>query len=125
MPKYTFDTPMKSKEFLGILKEFNLSVYASTKVLGISLRQAQRYSAGDPIASPTARHLRMLAYHINGLKADRKRLQDNTAILESGRGKIYKNRIDVTPETIAENKRQLNIIEGLLREHPSGLKNLI
>jgi hypothetical protein len=36
---------MTSTEFGEGFKELRLSVYASAKVLGISLRQAQRYAA--------------------------------------------------------------------------------
>jgi hypothetical protein len=121
----SFDGPMSAKEFNEILEEFRLSVYASAKVLGLSLRQAQRYSAGDPIAAPTARHLRVLRYHINGLKGDRKDFQKRIEALESGRGKIYNNRVDVTKSVLGENRRILKETEDLLRDHPSGLKDLI
>ena len=71
----TFDGPMSAKEFKDTLAELGLSVYASGSVLGISLRQAQRYSAGDTIAAPTARHLRMLRYHIAELNEIAKTLE--------------------------------------------------
>jgi hypothetical protein len=122
----TFDGPMSAEQFDEALKFLGLSVYASAPVLAISLRQAQRYSSGEQIvAGPTARYLRVLQYHVTGLKLDREKLQKRIAILASGRGLIYENKVDVTAKTIAELNRQLGVIEGLLLKHPSGLKNLI
>ena len=53
VPKY-----MTADEFNRALKALGLSVYASPEVLGVSLRQAQRYSAGETIPMPVAKLLR-------------------------------------------------------------------
>jgi hypothetical protein len=50
---------MTANEFDRLLKKLGLSVYASGAVFGVSLRQAQRYSAGDPIPMPLAKLLRL------------------------------------------------------------------
>ena len=41
------DKPMTKKQFNDAVARLGLSVYASAPVLGISLRQAQRYSSGE------------------------------------------------------------------------------
>lgn len=55
---------INSEQFLAVLHELNLSVYASAKLLGISLRQAQRYGAGEAeIPLTVARLLEMFLRH--------------------------------------------------------------
>lgn len=113
---------MDAKGYADALAELKLSVYASPKVLGLSLRQSQRYASKEQdVALPTAHYLRLLLLHIRDLKQTQGRLLKQIAALQSGRGKIYSNRVDVTAETLAEAKRQLSEIEGLLKNHPSGL----
>lgn len=52
---------MTAKEFHAALKKLDLSVYASAKVLCISLSQAQRYAAGThPIPEKVAKLLRAM-----------------------------------------------------------------
>lgn len=55
----TKDT-MTARQFDLALAKLGLSVYASAPKLGISLRQAQRYSSGEttPVPAPIAKLLR-------------------------------------------------------------------
>jgi hypothetical protein len=51
---------MTAKEFNAALGRLDLSVYASAPALGISLRQAQRYSREEaPVPQPIAKLLRL------------------------------------------------------------------
>jgi hypothetical protein len=114
---------MTANEFNEALRKLGLSVYASPNVLGISLRQAQRYSSGEEaVAQRTANHLRVLLLHIDTLKQHRKRLIKQIKPLESGRGHIYNGRIDVTAAALGEVRRQLAQCEDLLANHPAGVK---
>lgn len=55
---------ISAARFNAVLKRLELSVYASRRVLGISLSQAQRYSAGHtPIPLTIARLLELLLEH--------------------------------------------------------------
>lgn len=52
---------MKPDEYKHLIGVLGLSVYASADVLGVSLRTAQRYAAGEkPIPPPVAKLLRAL-----------------------------------------------------------------
>ena len=52
---------MTAGEFDAALKQLGISVYASAKVLCISLRQAQRYSSGEaPVPPSIAKLIRAL-----------------------------------------------------------------
>jgi hypothetical protein len=113
---------LNAQEYAEALAELKLSVYASPKVLGVSLRQSQRYASEDQnVALPTSQHLRLLQLHVRDLKKTRERLLKQIEAFESGRGRIYNNRVDVTAKTLSEVKRQLSEIESLLKKHPSGL----
>lgn len=80
-----FDEPMIAQEFNDALEELGVSVYASANVLGISLRQAQRYSSGEePVAWRTANHVRLLLFTIGDLKRRRKQLIEQIKPLEKG-----------------------------------------
>jgi hypothetical protein len=119
----TFDKKMHKAEFNEGLRKLGLSVYASANVLGISLRQAQRYSSGEEeVAWRTANHLKLLLLHIDGLKTHRKRLIKQIAPLETGRGQIYNGRTNVTAAALGEARRQLFECERLLTDHPAGVK---
>jgi hypothetical protein len=118
-----FQKKMTATEFNEALQKLGLSVYASAKVLGISLRQAQRYSSGEePVAWRTANHLSILLLHIDELKKHRKRLLNQIKPLESGRGRIYNGRTDVTAAALGEVRRQLSQCEHLLTHHPAGVR---
>jgi hypothetical protein len=119
----TFEKNMAPAEFNDALRKLGLSVYASANVFGISLRQAQRYSSGEEdVAWRTANHLRLLLLHIDGLKRHRKRLISQIKPLESGRGRVYNGRVDVTAATLGEVRRQLAECERLLSDHPAGVR---
>jgi hypothetical protein len=118
-----FDKPMTVREFNDGLKELGVSVYASANVLGISLRQAQRYSSGEePVAWRTANHVRILLLSVAQLKKHRKQRIAQIKQLENGGSRIYNGRTDVTKAVLAENKRQLAECESLLLNHPAGIK---
>jgi hypothetical protein len=118
-----FHRTMTVVEFNEALRKLGISVYASANVLGISLRQAQRYSSGEEaVAWRTANHLRILLLHIDGLKKHRKRLIKQIEPLASGRGHIYNGGTDVTAAALGEVRRQLAQCERLLAEHPAGVK---
>lgn len=52
---------MTSKEYKAAREKLGLSNYALAPVLGVSLRQAQRYEAGQsPIPLPVAKLLRLI-----------------------------------------------------------------
>jgi hypothetical protein len=119
----SFEKPMTKSEFNDALRELGVSVYASAGVLGISLRQAQRYSSGEELIPwRTTNHLRILLLHVDGLKKRRKRLIKQIKPLESGAGRIYNGRSDVTNATAAEFRRQLAECERLLTNHPAGIR---
>jgi transcriptional regulator with XRE-family HTH domain len=52
---------MTPRQFDAALKQLGISVYASAKVLCVSLRQAQRYSSGEaPVPPSIAKLIRAL-----------------------------------------------------------------
>jgi hypothetical protein len=52
---------MKAREFAAALDRLGLSVYASGKVIGLSLRQSQRVAAGEsPVPRPVAKLITLL-----------------------------------------------------------------
>jgi len=56
---------MTAEEFHALVtKRLGLSIYAARKVLGVSLRQAQRYDAGETeIPETVAKLLRLIVKH--------------------------------------------------------------
>ena len=118
-----FVEPMSSAEFNAALRELKTSVYHAAKVLGISLRQAQRYSSGEQTVSyPTAGHLRMLLLHIREDKAQRRKLLKQLKDLETGRFHVREGGRDVTKEWANRTREMVQDLEKLLAEHPSGLR---
>jgi hypothetical protein len=123
---HTPNGAMTAKQFNDALRALGLSVYASPNVLGISLRQAQRYSSGEQeIAQPIANHLRLLLLHIHDLKQRRQDLINGIRVLESGESRTYSGRINTTTETLHRFRQHLSDIEKLLTNHPTGLKSLL
>ena len=108
---------MTPKQFNDALGKLKLSVYASAPVLGISLRQAQRYSSGEqtPVAAPVTNYLTLLVEMVEGWKAERKKLQDQLAFFARPGTRISTNGKDETKEWVAKLKRQLAEYEDLLR----------
>jgi hypothetical protein len=114
---------MTAQAFNDGLAKLGVSVYASANVLGISLRQAQRYSSGEePVAQRTANHVRLLLLTVGELKRRRKQLLEQIKPLERGTGHIYNGRRDVTKSVLGEVRRQLAQCENLLTNHPAGVK---
>jgi hypothetical protein len=119
----SFEGAMTVKEFNTGLKKLGLSVYASANVLGMSLRQAQRYSSGeDVVAERTARHLRLLLLHVQKLKERRKQLIDGIRGMKAGDFRIYGGNEDVTASWLRQNEQWLVEVEDILRDHPAGIK---
>jgi hypothetical protein len=119
----TLDKTMTAREFNDGLKKLGVSVYASANVLGISLRQAQRYSSGeDAVAWRTANHVRLLLLTVAELKKRRSQLLEQIKPLESGTGRIYNGKSDVTKVVLSDVRRQLAQCEDLLTNHPAGVK---
>jgi hypothetical protein len=55
------DTTMTARQYRKAVEELGISVYASARVLGVSLRQAQRFAAGEtPVPRPVAKLLRLM-----------------------------------------------------------------
>ena len=118
-----FERAMSAREFNDALANLGISVYASANVLGLSLRQAQRYSSGEePVAWRTANHVRLLLLTIGELKRRRKQLLEQIKPLDRGTGRVYNGRRDVTSAVLGEVKRQLAQCEDLLTNHPAGVK---
>lgn len=112
---------MTSKQFNDALVKLRLSVYASAPVLGISLRQAQRYSAGEQdVSAPVANYLTLLVQMVDGWRAERKKLQGQLAFFERTDAVMRSNGKDITAGWIVEVKRQLADYEALLRSGGDG-----
>jgi hypothetical protein len=114
---------MSSKEFNEALRELGLSVYASPRTLGVSLRQAQRYAAGEhEVAYPVANHLRWLVWSVRDMKERRKETLAAIKFLET-KGRMYSNNKDVTADWLKVQRQNLEELEGLLTTaHPMGIK---
>jgi hypothetical protein len=57
-------TAMSAKQFNSALRKLELTPYASARVLGIGLRSAQRYAAGEqPIPLVVSRLIEMVIKH--------------------------------------------------------------
>lgn len=108
---------MTPKQFNDALAKLRLSVYASAPVLGISLRQAQRYSSGEqsPVAAPVANSLTLLVEMVRDWKRQRKRIQEQLAFFERSGARISMNGKDETKEWIAKLQSDLAEYEDLLR----------
>src|SRR5665213_3074362 len=91
---------MNATHFHKSLKYLNLSVYAAAPVLGISLRQAQRYSSGeDPqeISGPVANLLTLLQKDIFDLKKRRHELFGMIEAIDERGLRVGTNNRDETP----------------------------
>ena len=115
---------MTATQFNKALKYLNLSVYASAPILGISLRQAQRYSSGEDqqeVSSPVGNLLIHLQREIFQLKLRRHELLGMIHAIDVGGLRIGTNSHDATKRWRDQLHAWLNEIEDLLRKHPSGL----
>jgi hypothetical protein len=117
-----WNRPMTARDFNVALKELGLSVYASPGALGVSLRQAQRYSAGEPVAWPVANNVRMLVWNVQSLKARRRSLLAQIGQFEHKGVRTSTNGKDDTAATVKRLRAYLTEIEDLLNDHPAGVK---
>jgi hypothetical protein len=119
---------MTPKQFNEALKKLRLSVYASAPVLGISLRQAQRYSNGEGgqvVSGPVANHLTVLVDMIEGWKVELKKVQEQIDFFEKRGGRIGANGRDTTKSWLAELHRRRDEWDDLLRDPGNGLPSQI
>ena len=119
---------MLASHFNKSLKYLGLSVYAAAPILGISLRQAQRYSSGeDPqeISEPVTKLLVHLQKQIFDLKKRRHELIGMIEAFDQRGIRVSANSRDETPAWRGQLKVWLDETEDLLRNHPSGLPSQI
>lgn len=113
---------MKTNQFNAALRSLGLSVYASPTVLKVTLRQAQRYAAGEqPVEARVAAILEILLADIRDLKRRRHELKMMIASIDDRGLRIGTNNKDETVSWRSQLKTWLDEIEDLLRNHPSGL----
>jgi transcriptional regulator with XRE-family HTH domain len=65
----TKEVTMTAAQYKRIRERLKLSNYALRRVIGVSLRQAQRYEAGEQAISPTVARL-MLMFERYGVPKD-------------------------------------------------------
>jgi hypothetical protein len=112
---------MTTEEFNSSLKALRLSVYASAPVLGISLRQAQRYSAGDPVSTPVANYLSLLVRMVQRWKKRLKEVREQIAWVKRTGARMMLDRKDATPRFVADLRRREEEWLELLRDPGNGL----
>ena len=115
---------MFASHFNKSLRYLNLSVYAAAPILGISLRQAQRYSSGeDPqeVSEPVTKLLIQLQREIFQLKVRRHELTEMIGAIDVQGVRIGTKTHDATRRWRDQLQAWLNESEELLRKHPSGL----
>jgi hypothetical protein len=115
---------MNASHFNRSLKYLNLSVYAAAPILGISLRQAQRYSSGEDsqeISGPVTNFLSHLQREIFQLKKRHYELYAMIEAIDVEGVRIGTKTQDATRRWRDQLQAWLNEIEDLLRKHPSGL----
>jgi hypothetical protein len=111
---------MTSKQFNDALAKLRLSVYASAPVLGISLRQAQRYASGEQnVAAPVANYLMVLVNMIQRWKEQRKKTIGMIDFFERTGARLGVDGKDMTKSWLNTLRGQLAEWESLLREPPS------
>jgi hypothetical protein len=111
---------MSPKQFNDGIAKLRLSVYAAAPVLGISLRQAQRYSSGEQVvAEPVANYLTVLIGMIDRWKQERKKMQGMIDFFEKKGGRIGAEGKDETKRWLATFHERLAEWEELLRKPPN------
>jgi hypothetical protein len=116
------DGKMTPKQFTDAAIKLWGSVYAAAPALGISLRQAQRYSAGEQeVAAPVACIIGLLLEQVSGFKAERKRLIDQLGFFDRPGARIGDQSGDHTMAWKTILRDRISEYEDLLRNHPSGL----
>jgi hypothetical protein len=117
-----YNKPMTARDFHAALKELGLSVYASPRALGVSLRQTQGYAAGEPPAWPVANVVRMMVWSVRDIKARRKDMLDSIELFETKKIRMHSNRKDISAEWVATLRERVVELEQLLTDHPAGIK---
>jgi hypothetical protein len=112
---------MNTKQFNESLAELNLSVYAAAPILGISLRQAQRYSAGEQIVStPVTNQLVLLIQMVENWRAERLKIIEQLKFFERPGARIGVNGKDETKAWVKELHRRLAEWDHLLSTGADG-----
>ncbi len=115
---------MTPKQFNDALAKLRLSVYAAAPVLGISLRQAQRYSTGEAeqeVSRPVANYLTTLVAMIEGWKTERQKIDRQIDFFRKPGARIGTNGRDETKSWVAELHRRRDEWDDLLRDPRNGL----
>jgi hypothetical protein len=113
---------MTADEFNDALRYLRLSVYASAPILGISLRQAQRYAAGEQIvAAPIAALLTMTVDMIKRWKDELRKAKAQVELFDSGKFYARVNNKDATAEFSRTGHLYVRKWEKLLRDPGNGL----
>jgi hypothetical protein len=116
---------MTTEQFNTSLKELRLSVYASAPVLGISLRQAQRYAAGEPISTPVANYLSLLVDMVRRWKQRLKEVRGQIAWFKRTGAKVTVDRKDTTDGFLAGLRQREEEWLERLRDPGNGLPSQI
>jgi hypothetical protein len=112
---------MTAKQFNEALAKLRLSVYASAPILGISLRQAQRYSSGEhQVAQPVANHLTLLVQMVANWRSERKKILEQLEFFRRPGARIGVNGKDETKEWVAELHRRLAEWDHLINTGADG-----
>ena len=117
---------MTTAEFNAALRTLGLSVYASPAVLKVTIRQAQRYAAGEqPVEARVAALLEILIANVRDLKRRHHELTMMISSIDDRGVRISANNKDETKSWRAQLQVWIGDIEDLLRKHPSGLPSQI
>ncbi len=114
--------------FNDALTKLRLSVYASAPLLGISLRQAQRYSAGEQeVSRPVANQLTLLVNMVTRWKAERKKNREMIEFFEdkNARPRIHADGRDITDSWVMTLRDRDAEWEKLLRAPGDGIPSQI
>jgi hypothetical protein len=117
---------MTTAEFNAALRTLRLSVYASPAVLKVTMRQAQRYAAGEqPVEARVAAILQILLAEVRDLKRRHHELTMMISSIDDRGVRISADTKDETKSWRAQLKVWLDDIEDLLRNHPSKIPSQI
>ena len=120
--KVSYMARMTKSQFNEALRKLGLSVYASPRVLNVTLRQAQRYASGEQaVEVRVATLLELLQDQVRRLKMRRHQLKMMISSIDDREVRILANNKDETASWRAQLDVWLKEIEDLLRNHPSGL----
>src|ERR1700743_2862604 len=113
---------MTTDQFNGALERLHLSVYAAAPILGVSLRQAQRYSSGEQVVPESiSRILDMLRDQVRSHKKRVHELNMMISAIDDRGLRVGTNGRDDNPACLAQLVVWREEMEDLLRNHPAGL----